>query len=97
MAFIGVTGVNASGFYAADISEVQIKTELVELAERVVVPMDHSKVGLADFITICPLHGVQTVVTDRADDVLSDWLKSASVELLTPGRGTADGPEPRSA
>jgi DeoR/GlpR family transcriptional regulator of sugar metabolism len=51
LAFIGVTGVNEAGFYAADMSEVQVKTELVDRAERIVVPMDHSKIGLADFIT----------------------------------------------
>ena len=47
IAFIGVTGVTKDGFCGADIAEAEIKTELTNRAERVVVPMDHSKIGLA--------------------------------------------------
>ena len=82
IAFIGVTGVTKDGFCGADIAEAEIKTELTNRAERVVVPMDHSKIGLADFLTICPLNAVDTVVTDRPDPELSEWLDAENVELL---------------
>jgi DeoR/GlpR family transcriptional regulator of sugar metabolism len=82
LAFVGVTGITETGFCAADLAEAEIKTEAVHRAERAVVPMDHSKIGLGDFITICPLTAVQTVVTDRADDLLSQWLDGAGVELV---------------
>ena len=44
--------------------------------------MDHSKIGLTDFVTICALGAVQTVVTDRHDEELSHWLQTATVELI---------------
>ena len=89
LAFIGVTGITESGFCAADLAEAEIKTEAVTRAERAVVPMDHSKIGLADFVTVCPLTAVQTVITDRPDDELNQWLDTANVELLV-----ADQPSP---
>ncbi len=82
LAFIGVTGITENGFCAADLAEAEIKTEAITRTERVVVPMDHSKIGLADFVTICSLASVQTVITNRADDELSQWLDAANVELL---------------
>lgn len=82
LAFVGVTGITETGFCAADLAEAEIKTEAVNRAERAVVPMDHSKIGLADFITICPLPAVRTVVTDRADELLGRWLEDADVELV---------------
>ena len=88
LAFIGVTGITESGFSAADLAEAEVKTEAVMRAERAVVPMDHSKIGLADFVTVCALSAVQTVVTDRADDELSQWLDSANVELLIADRSS---------
>jgi DeoR/GlpR family transcriptional regulator of sugar metabolism len=88
IAFIGVTGVTETGFCAADVGEAQIKSEAISRAERVVIPMDHSKVGLSDFITICPVPAVHTVVTDRHDDLLAKWLGNGEVELVisTTGR-----------
>lgn len=90
IAFIGVTGIITSGFCAADISEAQVKTEAIQRAERVVIPMDHSKIELSDFITICPINAVHTVVTDRPDNLLSEWLDAAGVELVI---GQPDAPD----
>jgi DeoR/GlpR family transcriptional regulator of sugar metabolism len=94
LAFIGVTGITESGFCAADIAEAEIKTEAVSRAERAVVPMDHSKIGLADFVTVCPLNAVQTVITDRTDQELMQWLDGASVELLIAEQASATSPDP---
>lgn len=104
LAFIGVTGITGTGFCAADLAEAEIKTEAVTRAERAVVPMDHSKIGLADFVTICALGAVQTVVTDRDDEELRQWLETANVELIIAdhpraitGEPTADRRRGRSA
>ncbi len=82
LSFVGVTGITETGFSAADLAEAEIKTEAVSRAERAIVPMDHSKIGLADFITVCPLAAVQTVVTDQSDSGLGQWLDGAGVELI---------------
>lgn len=81
IAFIGVTGITEEGFSASDLAEAQIKIEAIDRAARTVVPLDSSKVGQTDFVSVCPLDGVQTVVTDRAVPSLTGWLADASVEL----------------
>lgn len=88
IAFIGVTGITEHGFCVADVSEAAIKREAIQRAQRTVVAMDHSKVGLSDFINICPISAVDTVVTDRDDDVLAGWLGQAAVEMIVAGPST---------
>ncbi len=88
IAFLGVTGVTVDGFSVADLAEAQIKREVIARAARSVIPMDHHKVGLTDFVTVGPLDAVQTVITDRHDSSLAEWLSDASVELLV----AADAP-----
>lgn len=80
-AFIGVTGINPDGVFVADLSEAELKGAVISRATRVVVPMDRSKIGLTDFVTVCPLGSVDTVVVDEADDQLSEWTASAGVNL----------------
>jgi DeoR/GlpR family transcriptional regulator of sugar metabolism len=90
IAFLGVTGITADGFSVSDLGEAQVKREVIARAARSVVPMDHHKVGLSDFVTVCPLDQVHTVVTDRADADLGDWLEESAVELLVAGPAGAD-------
>lgn len=79
LAFIGVTGINADGAFAADVGEAEIKGAVTKRATRVIIPMDHSKVGLTDFVEICPLASVDSIVTDQPDAQLSEWAQSADV------------------
>jgi DeoR/GlpR family transcriptional regulator of sugar metabolism len=51
--------------------------------------MDHSKIGLGDFINICPITAVHTVVTDRLDDTLTEWLEPTGVEFVISGGASA--------
>ena len=50
------------GFTVADVNEAQVKMSAMERARRVIVPMDHTKVGAADFVKVCDLDRVETVV-----------------------------------
>lgn len=81
-AFIGVTGLADESFTVADLSEAQIKRAVIDRARRVVVPMDHTKLGASDFASICSLDAVTTIVTDESNDYLSDVCSSSSVELV---------------
>jgi len=85
VAFIGVTGVNADGAFAADISEAEIKAAATRRAARVVIPMDHSKVGLTDFIEVCPLSDVDVIVTDQADQQLTEWAQHHTITVSVAG------------
>lgn len=91
IAFIGVTGVNAEGVFAADMSEAEIKTAAIQRAARIVIPMDHSKVGLTDFVEVCRLNAIDTIVTDQSDAQLDEW---AQLHDITVTVAEADRPQP---
>jgi DeoR/GlpR family transcriptional regulator of sugar metabolism len=92
IAFIGVTGVNGEGAFAADLSEAEIKTAATKRAARVVIPMDHSKVGLTDFVEVCPLSDIDVIVTDRPDEQMAEWahLHAITVAVADGDGGHAD-------
>jgi DeoR/GlpR family transcriptional regulator of sugar metabolism len=85
VAFIGVTGLSHVGFTVADVNEAQVKTAAMERARRVIVPMDHTKVGVADFVKVCDPDRVETVVTDQADAHLTEMCKNHGVRLVVAG------------
>lgn len=85
LAFIGVTGTNGDGVFAADISEAEVKSAVTTRAARVVIPMDHSKVGLTDFVEVCPLTSVDQIVTDQHDEQLSEWARTSEVTVTAAG------------
>ena len=81
-AFIGVSGITEAGITAADLSEARLKAAVIERASRVVVPLDHSKVGLADFSHICPLDRIDIVVTDLPNDYLVRICQAYQIQLI---------------
>lgn len=89
-AFVGVTGINPDGVFVADLSEAELKGAVITRATRVVVPMDRSKIGLTDFVTVCPLRSVDTVVTDEADEQLSEWTAATGVTLTVASSALPD-------
>ncbi len=86
VAFIGVTGLSELGFTVADVNEAQVKISAMERARRVVVPMDHTKVGAADFVKICDPDRVETVVTDEPNEHLAQMCRDHGVRLVIAGR-----------
>jgi len=81
-AFIGVSGITEAGISAADLSEARLKAAVIERASRVVVALDHSKVGLADFAHVCPLHQIDIVVTDLPNDYLVRICQAHEIQLI---------------
>ena len=86
VAFIGVTGLSELGFTVADVNEAQVKISAMERARRVVVPMDHTKVGAADFVKICDPDRVETVVTDEPNEHLAQMCRDHGVRLVIAGQ-----------
>jgi DeoR/GlpR family transcriptional regulator of sugar metabolism len=82
MAFVGVTGLTEQGFTVADLGEAQVKKAVVDRARRVVVAMDHSKLGAADFAKVCELDAVSTLVTDSPNQYLLERCSSLGVDLI---------------
>ena len=81
-AFIGVSGITEAGITVADLSEARLKAAVIERASRVVVPLDHSKIGLADFAHVCPLNQIDIVVTDASNDYLVRICQANEIQLI---------------
>ncbi|MCU1493635.1 MAG: hypothetical protein JWO62_1399 [Acidimicrobiaceae bacterium] len=85
IAFVGVTGLYNGSFSVADVAEAQLKRAVMSRARRVVVPMDHTKLGASDFMTLCDLKRVDAMVTDRDDEHLNRLCSDAGVRLVITG------------
>ncbi|MBV8226640.1 MAG: DeoR/GlpR transcriptional regulator [Verrucomicrobia bacterium] len=81
-AFIGVSGVSEGGITVADLSESSLKAAVIAQAQRVIVPIDHSKVGLSDFVKVCDLDEIDTIVSDRSTEYLETLCRSHGIELV---------------
>jgi DeoR/GlpR family transcriptional regulator of sugar metabolism len=86
-AFIGVSGVSEGGVTVADLSESRLKAAVVAQAQRVIVPVDHSKVGLSDFVKVCNLEEIDTIVTDQRTEYLEKLCRTHGIELVTAEAG----------
>jgi DeoR/GlpR family transcriptional regulator of sugar metabolism len=86
-AFIGVSGVSEGGVSVADLSESRLKAAVVAQAQRVIVPVDHSKVGLSDFVKVCNLEEIDTIVTDQRTEYLEKLCRTHGIELVTAQAG----------
>ena len=82
MSFIGVTGLTEHGFTVADMGEAQVKKAVIDRARRVVIAMDHTKLGAADFAKVCDLDAVATIVTDSPNAYLAQLCIDAGVDLI---------------
>ncbi|MFD9737321.1 DeoR/GlpR family DNA-binding transcription regulator [Umezawaea sp. NPDC059074] len=81
IAFVGASGLTEDGLTVADVSEAQVKQAVIDRARRVVVPLDSSKFGVSDFVSVCSLDRVDVVVTERATDDVTRWCRDHDVEL----------------
>jgi DeoR/GlpR family transcriptional regulator of sugar metabolism len=81
-AFLGVSGFSASGISVGSLAEASLKAAVIERARRVVVPMDHTKVGTADFARICGLDRVDVLVIDEATPAVRELCAHHEIELL---------------
>ncbi len=85
IAFIGVTGLVDGQFTVADLSEADLKRTVMSQSRRIVVPMDSSKVGAGDFVSLCSIDDIDTIVTDRADEYLAGLCRDHDIELVVAG------------
>lgn len=81
-AFIGVSGLSESGVTVSDLNEAQLKAAVIERAQRVIVPIDHTKVGKVDFAQVCEIDEIDVVVTDQKNLYLQKWCNSHNIRLV---------------
>jgi DeoR family fructose operon transcriptional repressor len=84
-AFISASGFSDNGISVADVADAQVKEAVIERARRVIVPVDSSKFGVDDFVTVCPLDRIDMVITEAAGDDVRSLCESHGVQLEVVG------------
>ena len=82
-AFLGVSGFSELGISVGSLAEASLKAAVIERARRVVLPLDHSKVGSTDFAKVSDLDAVDVVVMDEASSAVRDLCTAYGIELIT--------------
>jgi DeoR/GlpR family transcriptional regulator of sugar metabolism len=81
-AFLGVSGFSALGISVGSLAEASLKEAVIERARRVVVPIDHSKVGVTDFARVSGLDQVDVVVMDEATPAVRELCAGYEIDLV---------------
>jgi DeoR/GlpR family transcriptional regulator of sugar metabolism len=81
-AFIGASGFSEAGVSVGSLAEAALKAAVIERARRVVLPIDHTKVGATDFARVCELDAVDVVVMDEATTAVEDMCAAYDIELV---------------
>jgi DeoR family fructose operon transcriptional repressor len=82
-AFLGASGLSEIGVTVSDFSEAQLKAAVVAKAQRVVLPIDHTKVGMSDFAHVCDITDVDVIVTDQVTERLERLCRGLQVHLVS--------------
>jgi DeoR/GlpR family transcriptional regulator of sugar metabolism len=85
LAFIGVSGFSEVGISVGSLAESAVKAEAIERARRVVLALDHTKVGTTDFARIAGLDVVDVVVMDKTTPAVEELCASYDIELIAAG------------
>jgi DeoR family fructose operon transcriptional repressor len=81
VAFISASGLTGDGISVADVAEAQFKQAAIERARRVIVPIDSSKFGVGDFVSIAGLDQIDLVITEAATAEIRRLCKKHHVTL----------------
>jgi len=81
-AFLGVSGFSELGISVGSLAEASLKSAAIERARRVVLAIDHSKVGATDFARISDLDPVDVVVMDEASPAVRELCSTHEIELI---------------
>ncbi len=85
IAFLGVTGLSGDQFSVADLGEADVKRAVLQQARRAIVPMDHSKLGLTDFVGVFKLADIDTVILDKPEPYVAELCDANDVTLILAG------------
>ncbi len=81
VAVIGASGLTEEGVSVADVAEAQIKQAAIDRARSVILAMDSSKFGRSDFVGVCGLDRIDTIITDTASSDARAWCEEHHVSL----------------
>jgi DeoR/GlpR family transcriptional regulator of sugar metabolism len=80
-AFVGASGITDEAITVADYNEAQLKAAIIKRTQKVIVPMDRSKVGVVDFARVCEPRDIDIIVTDSANEDLMRICREHDIKL----------------
>jgi DeoR family fructose operon transcriptional repressor len=88
--FFGANGFSIeTGATTPDISQAQIKRRMIEMAQKVYLLCDHSKMGHTCFARFADLHDIDAIITDTLDSPKRDQLEELGIQVTQAGRAAA--------
>lgn len=65
-AFVGVNGIDPeNGFYTPNIEEAYLNEQMIKISNESIVLADSSKFNVKSLTLICPISGVDNIITDK--------------------------------
>jgi DeoR/GlpR family transcriptional regulator of sugar metabolism len=89
-AFIGASGITEEAITVADFNEAQLKAAIIKRTQRVIAPIDQSKIGVVDFTRVCEPRDIDIVVTDFANDHVKRICRDNEIKLVEASAKTSE-------
>lgn len=88
VAVIGVSGITEDGITVSDLAEAQLKKLVVERAQKIIVPVDSSKIGVVDFTRVCGLEKIDLIVTEVSGTILEPLGTAHAIRIVVAQGGS---------
>ena len=76
-------GLAESGVFNANQMMVEVDRQMMEVAEQVILAVDHTKFGMRAVVKLCDVERVDAIVTDQgADEPTRRWLETLRCEVI---------------
>jgi hypothetical protein len=72
----------ASGEVEVPAQRMRVAAAVIARAQRVMLPVDHTKIGIADFARVCAPDEIDILVTDENHDHLRKLCEAQGVRLV---------------
>ena len=80
--FMGAAAVDEKGIYASWDVEKAVKQALLEISQRVILLVDHTKFKTIAPVFLTPWRPGMTLVTDAIPDDIADSLRGQGVDIV---------------
>jgi len=76
-------GVTDDGAFNANQMMVEVERKMMEMADEVVLAVDHTKFGMRGVVKLCSLDELDVIVTDDATDARTrEWLETHKARVI---------------
>lgn len=81
--FLGATNFDREVITCTNLTEAELKRQMIKAADKVVLLADSSKFGRKAYATICTWTEIDAIVTDKMDEEICNYLEDMGTEVIT--------------